>query len=458
MRSFFSQVLVSNWIFLLILSFTGSILFFSEGVISGDYKIFLFMFYFIFSLFLTFHLSYKLATNVTEKLSLIEKKTMAINAGDFGNLISIDNTKELSDLANSINSMSERLQNQFKDLNSEKEKFNFLLENLKEGVFAISSDKKILFQNSSVPKSLISPNSSAMNISDSVQNKKLLDFLNQHIDSSFEGKLHLESGKRFYKVKFYALKSNPILFIGIITDKTEERETQIFKEKFVQSASHELKTPITSIKGYAETLHQKINPKNDSHEKRFLDAILRNSDRMIRIVDDMLMISKMESHKTFFQPEEIELKDFIEQIQLTVDGFLQLKNQKFKIEIQDDLKLFVDLVLFEHLVLNLVQNASNYSPENTDITFKAERFENSINLEVVDQGIGIEEIHLGRIFERFYRIDHDRSRKTGGTGLGLSIVKHIVNLHSGKIRVESKLSEGSVFKINLPIDKNEFIV
>lgn len=453
MRSFFSQVLISNWIFLLILSFTGAVLFFSEGYISDEYKIILFMFYFIFSLFLTFHLSYRLASNVTDKLSLIERKTMAINAGDFGNLIQIDNTKELSDLANSINSMSERLQNQFKDLNSEKEKFNFLLENLKEGVFAISSDKKILFQNSSVPKSLISPNSSSLSIFDSVKDNRLLDFLSQHIDSNTEGKLNIESKKRFFKVKIYALKSNSIFFIGIITDKTEERETQVFKEQFVQSASHELKTPITSIKGYAETLNTKINPKNDSHEKKFLDAILRNSDRMIRIVDDMLLITKMESHKTFFQPEEIDLDEFVEQIKLTMDGLIELRNQKFETIFENGIKLNVDLVLFEHLILNLLQNASNYSPENTTITFKAEKKIDSLQIEVKDEGIGIDEIHLNRIFERFYRIDTDRSRKSGGTGLGLSIVKHIVNLHSGYIRVESKLNEGSVFRINLPIDK-----
>ncbi len=460
MRSFFSQVLISNWLFLVILLITGIVLYVSEGYVSSAYKFILFAFYVIFSMFLAFHTSYKLASNITDKLLVIEKKTMEINAGDFGNLLSVNDTQELSDLADSINTMSKRLQMQFMDLNLEKEKFNFLLQNLKEGVFAISPDRKILFQNESIPKSLIQANSQSRLIEDSIENKKLLSFLNYHIDDCIDGKLLLEFGKKFYRVRFYSLKSNSqaIMFMGVITDKTEERKIQVFREQFVQSASHELKTPITSIKGYAETLIGRLKVENDSVEKRFMEAILRNSNRMIRIVDDMLAISKMESHKSLFQPEDINLFEFIDQLKLTVEGFINLKNQTFDFEVDTSLNISVDIVLFEHLLLNLIQNASNYSPENTRISLKASLEKENIVIKVKDEGIGIPESHLKRIFERFYRVDTDRSRKSGGTGLGLSIVKHIVSLHSGWIDVESLEGLGSTFIIHLPVDRKAFIL
>ena len=199
---------------------------------------------------IAFHTSFRIATSVTEHLIVIEKKTMEINAGDFGTLLAASDIQELSDLASSINSMSRRLQMQFTDLNVEKEKFNSLLQNLREGVFAISLDKKILFQNQSIPETLMPANSQSRSIDDVIINKKLLGFLNDHIESSMDGKIGIDDSKHYYRVWFYSLKSNNqiLMYIGVVSDKTDERETQMLREQFVQNASHELKTPITSIK------------------------------------------------------------------------------------------------------------------------------------------------------------------------------------------------------------------
>ncbi len=408
-------------------------------------------------MFIAFHTSFKIASSVTEQLSVIEKKTMEINAGDFGTLLAASDIQELSDLASSINSMSRRLQMQFTDLNVEKEKFNSLLQNLKEGVFAISPDKKILFQNQSIPKSLIPINSQSRSINDVIPNKKLLDFLIDHIDSGLDGKIGIELSRHYYKVWFYSLKSNNqvLMYIGVISDKTDERETQMLREQFVQSASHELKTPITSIKGYAETLESKLRLEPDSVERKFIDAILRNTDRMIRIVDDMLTISKLETQNALFQPEKVKLSELVKNLQFTVDGFIKLKNQTFAANVPADIVLYADMVLLEHLLLNLIQNASSYSPENKPIQLVASYQENRVVIQVIDRGIGISEAHIERIFERFYRVDEDRSRKGGGTGLGLSIVKHIAKLHSGWVNVESIPGQGTTFTVNLPIDRKK---
>jgi two-component system phosphate regulon sensor histidine kinase PhoR len=459
MRSFFSQVLISNWLFLVVLLITGTLLFFGMNYVPAELRFLLFIMYIIFSMFLAFHTSFKIATNVTEKLYVIEKKTMEINAGDFGNQLPILEPKELSDLADSINSMSKRLQIQFSDLNFEKEKFDFLLQNLKEGVFAISSEGKILFINKSIPKTLIKENSQSLPIQDAIRHPKLLGFIEEHIFRAEDGRLNIETSKRHYRVKFYALKSNSsiIMYIGVINDKTEEREIQIFREQFVQSASHELKTPITSIKGYAETLLNKLNPHSESFEKRFMDAIIRNSDRMIRIVDDMLTISKIESYHSIFQIEKISLDEFLSQLKLSVEGIIKLKNQTFEIHLQDKICLEADMVLMEHMLLNLIQNASNYSKEGSRIELSVLKNELEVIFEIKDQGIGIPESHQKRIFERFYRVDADRSRKSGGTGLGLSIVKNIVELHSGYIQLESVENQGSKFTVHIPHSEKKLL-
>lgn len=406
---------------------------------------------------IAFHTSYRIARRVTDQLWIIQKKTEEINAGDFGTLLATSDIKELTDLAESINSMSRRLQMQFTDLNIEKEKFDSLLQNLREGVFAIDLEKKILFQNKSIPKNLIPPYSQFRKLDDVSSQKKFLSFVDDLMSSGQEdGKLNVEINKKYYKIWFYSLKSNnqPVMYIGVISDKTEEREIQLFREQFVQNASHELKTPITSIKGYAETLDTQLRQKADSKEKKFIDAILRNSDRMIRIVEDMLTVSRLESQNSVFQPEKIVLSELIESLSLTVEGFISLKNQKFTVKAPKDLKINADLVLMEHLLLNLLQNASIYSEEGKKIQLIVEETSNGhIQIKVIDEGIGISEEHQKRIFERFYRVDLDRSRKSGGTGLGLSIVKHIAKLHGGYVSVNSVPGEGSTFIVNLPIDR-----
>ena len=454
MRSFFSRILISNWLFLVVLLITATFVLFLTTVISSTYYVILFISYLVFSLYVAFHISYRIAANVTEQLRTLQERTRLINAGEFNSASIMTNIIELYELSTSINAMSERLQLQFSDLNIEKEKFNFLLENLKEGVFAIDKEKRILFQNKSIPKLLIPEGSQSRNIDTVIKEKKILQFLNQHIINETEGKINIEINKKFYSIRLYTLKRDDktYLYIGVVLDKTEDRERQLLREQFVQSASHELKTPITSIKGYAETLETKLKLNSESNEKKFLDAILRNTDRMIRIVEDMLTISKLETSNMVFQPELFSLNDLVKNIELTVFGFMNPRGQKFINEIPENFMIKADLVQLEHVILNLIQNASTYSPDNSKIGVSAERLEKVIRILVWDQGIGIEEKELERIFERFYRVDMDRSRSRGGTGLGLSIVKHIVKLHSGWITVSSIPGKGSTFIVNLPID------
>ncbi len=452
MRSFFSTLLLLDWGLLLFL------LLLAVGVVSvldyihpGFRPLVLFV-YVLIALFGTFYVSSTIARKVTDPLSMIEKKTKEINAGDFGVELASPEILELANLTLSINEMAKRLKNQFLDLTVEKEKFNSLLQNLKEGVFAIDTKKKFLFLNRNIPPNIISENSQFKDIKSGIKNKELLTFIESKLRKGIEGRTEFQEGNHFYNARIYPIKSNDMihLHIGVLLDITEDRQNQLIREQFFQNASHELKTPITSIKGYTETLESRLKLEPGSNEKKFLDAILRNTERLVRIVEDMLTISRLENHQTIIQFQSFLLFDLVKNVTDSVGVILSSKNQHLSIEIEPNLKFVADMVLIEHVLVNLVSNASAYSPEDTEIKIKADETPEKYRLQIIDQGIGVTAEDAERIFERFFRVDTNRSRKEGGTGLGLSIVKHIARLHSGEVSVSPNNGKGSIFTFEFP--------
>jgi two-component system phosphate regulon sensor histidine kinase PhoR len=452
MRSFFSTLLLLNWGLLLVLLLLAVGVILIENLIHTEFKPLLLFIYVLTAIFGTFYVSFTIARKVTDPLAMIQKKTKEINAGDFGVELSSPEILELANLTMSINEMAKRLKNQFLDLTVEKEKFNSLLQNLKEGVFAIDTKKKFLFLNRNIPQSIIAENSQFKDIKSSIKNKEFLQFIETKLKKGIEGRTEFQEGNHFYNARIYPVKSNDMvhLHIGVLLDITEDRQNQLIREQFFQNASHELKTPITSIKGYAETLEYKLLLAPESKEKKFLDAILRNTERLVRIVDDMLTISRLENHKTILQTEDFILYDLVKNVTDSVGVILSQKNQTLKLQIPPSLKIKADLVLLEHVLVNLVSNASAYSPDSSEITIRALEEEDKYRIQVIDQGIGVSQEDAERIFERFFRVDMNRSRKEGGTGLGLSIVKHIARLHSGEVYVSPNAEKGSIFTFEFP--------
>lgn len=452
MRSFFSTLLLSNWAFLLILFIAAIAVLYLDTLINPELRVLLFSIFFLLTMFGSFYISYSIAKIVILPLNKIEKKTDEINAGDFGSELSRPEIRELAKLTESINGMARRLKSQFIDLNLEKEKFNSLLQNLKEGVFAFDISNTILFQNKNIPSSIISPNSQSRSIQDVIYHEDLLKLIQETISEKSEQRATIQDKQHYFNIRIYPVRANNFIFIylGVILDVTEEKQNEIIREQFFENASHELKTPITSIKGFTETLEGRLNLNENSQEKKFLDAIQRNTDRMIHIIEDMMTISKLENISTSITKEDFNLYDLVSNIGESLSSIFDKKEQSFRIDINPEFLIHADLLLLEHLVINLVSNASNYSPEKTTIILKAYSNENQVHLEVIDQGIGINPSEAERIFERFYRIDSNRSRKVGGTGLGLSIVKHIARLHQGDVSVRPNPQGGSIFQVLLP--------
>jgi two-component system phosphate regulon sensor histidine kinase PhoR len=221
------------------------------------------------------------------------------------------------------------------------------------------------------------------------------------------------------------------------------------RKDFVANVSHELKTPITSIKGFSETLLDgAINDKQTA--EYFLSIILKESDRLQSLIQDLLDLSKIEQQGFQLSIQPCDVRELLEDIVVILDGKSKEKEIELSLSIPDGLLLIEgDLYRLKQIFINLINNALTYTPKGGAVQVTVEKHEQYLLIVVTDTGIGIKTEEIPRIFERFYRVDRARSRNSGGTGLGLAIVKHLVEAHKGQISVSSKLGDGTSFTVKL---------
>lgn len=235
----------------------------------------------------------------------------------------------------------------------------------------------------------------------------------------------------------------------VLHDITEIKNLEVMRKDFVANVSHELKTPITSIMGFAETLVDGAKNEQEALDN-FLEIIYEESKRMQLLIDDLLILSNLEQDEYKSQISEVNMNGILEDVTPIIDQLAEKQKLNFTVEIEETLTFMADKEKVKQLLINLLANAVNYTPENGKVTLKIDDKDEYIRIKVKDTGIGIEQEQIKRIFERFYRVDKARSRNTGGTGLGLAIVKHIVEVHRGSITVDSELNKGTNFTIYLP--------
>ena len=224
------------------------------------------------------------------------------------------------------------------------------------------------------------------------------------------------------------------------------------RQDFVANVSHEIKTPLTAIKGFVETLQSGAKDRPDEAD-RFISIIEKHANRLEAIVEDLLQLSRIEKEN---EAKQIRFaKGSIRNILRSSIQICQAKADAKRIDIElscgDSVTATINAALLEQALINLIDNAVKYSGENGKIVVKSEKTPVELSISIQDNGIGISRKHLSRLFERFYRVDKARSREQGGTGLGLAIVKHIVKAHGGHVTVESERGKGSTFTIHLPL-------
>jgi two-component system phosphate regulon sensor histidine kinase PhoR len=248
----------------------------------------------------------------------------------------------------------------------------------------------------------------------------------------------------------FAEKKNKLSAIGIFYDITRIERLERVRQEFLSNVSHELRTPLTSILAFVETLADGAL-EDIENNRRFLDVIRRNAERMHHLIDDILELSAIEAGKTEVKPRQIALHPLVQDVWSSYSEKKQGGlNITFANTVPDDAVIFADPRRLEQILTNLISNAVKFNRDDGSVTVAYERRDGFHEIRVTDNGEGITAEHLPRIFERFYRTDTARSRELGGTGLGLAIVKHLARLHGGEARVTSTVGEGSTFIIDLP--------
>lgn len=276
-----------------------------------------------------------------------------------------------------------------------------------------------------------------------------LDYLYRYAvrsHSAREGEVALTYPKaRTFHVRITPTSENEYLLV--LRDLTELRRLERIRQDFVANVSHELRTPLTSIRAMAETLLDGART-DDEAAPRFLQTIMRESDRLVRISSDLLDLSRVEARRVEKTP--IDLADLVREVSGRLEP--QIHNSRLKLanHVQPPLVVHAGRDAMAQVLVNLLDNAIAYTPPGGAIAISAEEQGDSVTIAVADTGIGILSHEIPRLFERFYRADKTRSRASGGTGLGLSIVKHIVESHGGTVGVESEYGKGSVFQFTLP--------
>lgn len=226
----------------------------------------------------------------------------------------------------------------------------------------------------------------------------------------------------------------------------ESRNAELIRKEFVANVSHELKTPLTSISGFIETLQQGA-AEDPEIRTRFIDIIAIETSRLKRLIGDLLVLSDIENKKTAISETAFDVKTEIERTVETLELIAKQKNVNIITEVENDLTIFGSADRFNQMMMNLIENAVKYSESEGNVWVRSKLVQNKIQISVEDEGIGIAEEHLDRLFERFYRVDKSRSTKVGGTGLGLSIVKHIAALFNAELKVESQVGKGTTFYV-----------
>ena len=344
--------------------------------------------------------------------------------------------------------------NNVESINTQKEK-DAVLSSMTEGVLVIDNNKKILMINEPGISylNIESDNPTGCFVDDTIKDENFQIFINTLIKTKTPQKKEIrikKNMKRFFLVNGTILQGEKMGALIVFSDITKLKQLEKIRQDFVANVSHELKTPITSIVGFLETVQQKNFPKEK--RKSFLKKALKHSNRLNAIIDDLLWLSKIESM------EDSESFDLTNQpllgiINGAVDDIKSLKGMEdAKIEVSCDssIELKADEQLLREAFINLLDNAIKYGDSKKKITITSNINKNLV-IKFHNYGIPIPKKYNERIFHRFYRIDKSRSRRQGGTGLGLAIVKHIIFVHGGEISVDSDKKLGTSFLIEIPV-------
>ena len=404
-------------------------------------------------------LTFFLSAHVMEPIAALTKAAQAIANGNYTSTLRVNRQDELGTLANSFNVMSGQLSAREQQLQESNQRLEAVLGGMAEGVIAVDETDRVILANAAASELL------GFTMAQ-FESLPLLEVVRSHLLQQLVTEARTTESLQRAEIEFHSGSENrrvldvhstplpdasPQRVILVFHDVTELRRLESMRREFVANVSHELKTPLSSIRAYAETLS--AGAINDPENRdAFLHRIEEQADRLQDLIQDLISLSRIESGRQAYDIATVNVADIVTACIAEHQGAANLKRIRLSCSrIQHDLRIQADEEGLAQITNNLVGNAIKYTPAGGEVTVSLRHQDSIICMDVRDTGIGIGEEHLTRVFERFYRVDKARSRELGGTGLGLAIVKHLTQAFGGTVSVTSQPTRGSTFTVQIPI-------
>ncbi|HPY98463.1 MAG TPA: ATP-binding protein [Clostridia bacterium] len=408
----------------------------------------------LFSIAVAFVVGYLLSRAISRPIKDMTVRTKAIAEGDFGRTLDVKADDEIGQLSTSINNMSYSLKNMLDEISSEKNKMEIILDNIEGGVIAFNLDGQMIHNNPAAYTLLNRPD---MDFTlESFVKEYNLDIDVSDIPADFYKEDILPVDEEMLAFSIASFKDSLDNAEGVILlfrNITEQYRLDRMRKEFVANVSHELKTPLTSIKSFTEALMEGVE--DPATEQHFLEVINSESDRMDNLVKDLLQLSSMDMGRMILKISHHNVTSLITDALQAVEAEAKQKNHTLISDIAFKGIAYFDYDRMLQCLINLLVNAIKYTDESGRIEIKAYEGSHKLCIAVKDNGIGISKKDQERLFERFYRVDKARTRIMGGTGLGLAIASEIVKAHDGDIKVESKVNQGTTITVSIPLGKKE---
>jgi two-component system phosphate regulon sensor histidine kinase PhoR len=404
-------------------------------------------------------LSLIISRRISRPLEEMKQGAERFSRGDLDHRLPLPDSEEMGGLAEALNEMAGQLGDRMKTVLRQRNELEAVVSSMVEGVIAVDVEERVISMNQGAAQMLACNPWEAVgkSIQEVVRNTDLQQFVRDTLtsDTLIEREMvHFSQEERHLNGHGTPLKDeegNRIGALIVLNDVTRIKRLEAIRRDFVANVSHEIKTPITAIMGFVETLRQN-SMKGSDEADRFLGIIEKHANRLKTIIEDLLSLSRIEQEGE--RGEILLQRGALKELLHTAIQVCQPKAEEKQITValqcDKDVTASMNSRLLEQAFVNLLDNAIKYSEQGSEVMISAQALDGDVAIRFQDHGIGIEKDHIPRLFERFYRVDRARSRKLGGTGLGLAIVKHIVQAHGGRIQVESTLGKGSIFCIYLP--------
>ena len=400
-----------------------------------------------------------LARRITRPVQLLADAAEGLADGDLGRRVEIEGPSEIRDLADAFNSMSSQLQATLGLVEADRNKLEAILGSMVEGVVAVDRDDRVVHLNRVAGRILGEDPERTIGrpVWEVARSLPLRESLEEAVRT--EATVHRVARLSARDERWIDLRACPLRSaegqidgaVLVLDDVTQLRRLETIRRDFVANVSHELKTPIAAIQGLVETL-QDFAIEDPRAARDFLERIRKQCVRVGALVSDLLSLSRLEAEGIALDSEPLDLRHVVRESLRAVAPVAEARRIRLGSELDEaPVVVLGDEEALRQAVMNLLDNAVKYSPEDREVVVRARRTGRRATLEVEDDGIGIDSRHQQRIFERFYRVDKARSREVGGTGLGLAIVKHTALCLGGEVSVHSAPGEGSIFRIELPL-------